>query len=454
MHCLKRNTKEKASLFKKLFLYLAVFTFSIFGLQQHDARAINIGQISYTITDQSISAQSLHIFSFTNTAIINPGDDLYIEYDPLFDISTITSSDVTLEEGGVVVPVVDWTYSQVGSRIIIDFNTARTLGNDYDLFIGGANLIQNPSVISRYTMDVGDTSGRLFFAPVVVIQNSHIQVQAIVLGDPVTVGGTGTGGSSSGGSRKCPECFFDETNPPFSESGNYVVIEGIAQPNGAVDIFLDGKFVTTVQVNPDGTFRVVLDNVESGNQEILFQGTDSVGGITSDLSVEVELGSNGLVNVDTIKLSPTIYSDYAVYDPELGEIVLFGVTVPGELVGIFINGVLVGQSIAQSDGVYSVTISMDSYAPGTYEFSSRIEGEDGYIESITKIFEVRENTLGEVELNPFFDILVTSNVDSQRRQGYMLYLIMFITGLLLATLLRYLFFTRRMFFGGDKERIR
>nr|MBA3757116.1 hypothetical protein [Nitrosomonas sp.] len=88
-----------------------------------------------------------------------------------------------------------------------------------------------------------------------------------------------------------------------------VSMSGFTFPNAKLTLLKDGQIATTLIANPDGTFKIIINNLTYGNYQLSVFAEDETGLTSSTFTVNVAAFSSVPYVYDNILLPPTLRSD-------------------------------------------------------------------------------------------------------------------------------------------------
>jgi len=141
-------------------------------------------------------------------------------------------------------------------------------------------------------------------------------------GTTTTTSGGGGGGGGGGGYV-----------PP---SGPQIIFDGTAYPKSEVTLLKDAQIVASTIASTNASFRIILNNVSSGNYIFSLYSEDKEGNRSSLLTFPLTVTPEASLKVDSIFISPTISTDKI--EVKRGEsITVFGQSAPQAEILISVN---------------------------------------------------------------------------------------------------------------------
>ncbi len=151
-------------------------------------------------------------------------------------------------------------------------------------------------------------------------------------------------------------------NPPSGGGGGTIsiatiVISGTAFPNAKLTLLKDGSVSTTLIANPDGSFRITLNNLSFGNYQLSLFSEDPTGQKSAPQIINVPAFTTEPYVYSGIVLPPTLSSSSLLV--EIGKSVsLFGYTASDSSVDFeTTTGVSLGTVTAGSNGLYRFNLT-------------------------------------------------------------------------------------------------
>lgn len=209
-------------------------------------------------------------------------------------------------------------------------------------------------------------------------------------------GGGGGGGSSGGGGPDGGEYLHQSE----------VRIDGYAYPGAEVVILQDGEEVSTKNANGDAAFDERIEELERGTYTFSMYAIDDEGNKSAAYSTTIALRSDTINQLADIMLPPTVILDATSIDPG-APLNVRGYTAPdAEItlairprVGVVSTGDVVATTTAAGDGTWSLTLSTDELAVGTYNVTAEAMMPDGTVESdksATRVLGIGQE-VGDIE---------------------------------------------------------
>ncbi len=193
-------------------------------------------------------------------------------------------------------------------------------------------------------------SSQLVLAVEIVSQPEDVTVSAIVgsVTPPPGEGGGGGGGD-----------YTFRTSVSFS---------GFAYPGAIVHIWKDATPKTTAIADNKGVFSTTLDEPYSDSALYTLYAVDREGRRSLLLNYPIVISSGYFTSISGVRFPPTIVADKT--EVKFGDsITISGYALPNENIQISINGMAQYKTIdtlAKSDGIYSVTYSLSGFYRGEY----------------------------------------------------------------------------------------
>jgi len=171
---------------------------------------------------------------------------------------------------------------------------------------------------------------------------------------------SGGGGGGGGG----------YTAPISGEIGT-IILQGTAYPNSTVSIYNDGVLTTSIKAGGTAKFNVKLEKIAAGNRVIGINSVDSNGRKSITVNFNVTLGSNAIITLTDILLSPTI--DLSSLRLAKGDkLRIFGQSAPVSEVNVHVaSEETVTKIVADSNGAYSMIFDTKSLAEDGHTAKSR-----------------------------------------------------------------------------------
>lgn len=164
------------------------------------------------------------------------------------------------------------------------------------------------------------------------------------------------------------------------------VIEGTAEPNSEVDIYVDGEKVDTVTTDENGNWSWEPDeSMDDGDYEITAEPADEDAGDGDSITVEVDTGDGPYVSITSPEQGGAVDGGPTV--------VVTGEAEPGSEVDVYVDGEKAGTTTADEDGNWEMEVDVDG--EGEHEVEVVVEDSDGNTSSASREFTV----LGEYTLS-------------------------------------------------------
>ncbi len=143
------------------------------------------------------------------------------------------------------------------------------------------------------------------------------------------------------------------TNPPSVAT---VSFSGFSFPNAKLTLLKDGAISTSLYSNPDGTFQIIVNNLNFGNYQFSIYAEDQQGIQSSSHTVNVAAFVAQVYSFNNIVIPPTITSSNT--SVQIGKTFdVTGYTAPGANVVLEIPGGLqFGNAVANAQGFYQITV--------------------------------------------------------------------------------------------------
>ena len=400
-------------IYSKHTIYATIFIGFLFLMPfVRSASALDIQNLDYQIDNQIINQNSEHVMNFETISPIVVGNSISINFPAQFNFaSTPVQSDVEVRVNGVLLGVSDWSFSQALNTIFIAFQTTAAAGSDVEITLTDDIDLINPSNTQEYTINFGVNGSFVAAANVWIFPQSSITVNAVVLGDPIVVGG-----GSSGGGSTCYNCFFNDTKPFFNEQGIIISFKGYGPPQGKIQLSIDDQVVGTSSIDNKGVFVISVDNIAEGLHIFKFVGFDRNNNSTGPQLLSLAVGDRGFVYANDVFLPPTITveprGDYGL--------VFYGYTIPYAEVDLEVDGYFIGTLIANGTGLYFFETSLEQFDIGNHTVTSFLKGATRNLSSQKKIFAINplfNSKKKELDFigDPLFDVLLSTQAPSEKK---------------------------------------
>ncbi len=202
---------------------------------------------------------------------------------------------------------------------------------------------------------------------------------------------TATDAAGNTGSESTPLAFTIDTQPPVlpvvsgisDDTGSSasdgitrdsrLLYVGTAEAGTAIDLLIDGSTVGSVTADASGQWSVDLTETElaEGQYDVVARSRDLAGNSTDSaaLAITVDLTAPEPAVVTSIDEDTKTPNDRVTSDTELA---FSGVSEPGSVVEIFINGQPSGLTTADETGAWSFDYSDVSLADGVYAITNQV----------------------------------------------------------------------------------
>ena len=160
-----------------------------------------------------------------------------------------------------------------------------------------------------------------------------------------------------------------------------LLLSGQGQPDGIVQILIDGQAVGATDVGDDGTWSLEINLSEPGQYQLSVQALAAGGSVTAEtepVSVSLEAEPESEVEV----VSPSLSLPDGGEGLSAGPLLLSGEGQPGGVVQILIDGQSVGETEIGDDGTWSLEIDLSE--PGQYQVSVQALAADGSVVAETE----------------------------------------------------------------------
>ncbi|HMQ02277.1 MAG TPA: hypothetical protein PKD79_04425 [Candidatus Doudnabacteria bacterium] len=181
-----------------------------------------------------------------------------------------------------------------------------------------------------------------------LVDSDVVDITAVVLGDPPTPPPGGGGGS------------------PVAT----VVLNGFAFPGAKLTLVKDGLIASSLFAESDGSFQIVLNNLNYGNYQLSIFAEDPTGTTSSSYTLSVPAFTSQPFVYNNIIIPPTINSSNVVVG--MGQqYSVFGYAPPGSTVTAEIIGVkFLGSVLANEQGYWQMNV-LGSPPVGVYSIRAR-----------------------------------------------------------------------------------
>lgn len=177
-------------------------------------------------------------------------------------------------------------------------------------------------------------------------------------------------------------------------SDNTLIINGTAEANASVEVFVDSFSIGVASV--DGTGNWSLDNTSSSFADngyvITAQATDSVGNasaISAGYNITVDTVVPSAPSVASITTDTGNVADGITSDDTL---VITGTAEPNASVEVFVNSISIGTATAGGGGIWSFDYSSSTLAQGDYTITAAAIDAAGNTSSISADFNISIDT--------------------------------------------------------------
>jgi hypothetical protein len=141
-----------------------------------------------------------------------------------------------------------------------------------------------------------------------------------------------------------------------------LTLTGSGEPGSVVQVVADGQIVGMTQVGDDGTWSLKAQMIKPGEHRLKVQRLDASGAVVAEgeeISVSLTAPAVG-------RTAPS-FNLPAGADLKVGPLALTGSGVPGSVVQVVVDGLVMGMTQVGEDGTWSLRISMMD--PGQHELS-------------------------------------------------------------------------------------
>jgi hypothetical protein len=165
-----------------------------------------------------------------------------------------------------------------------------------------------------------------------------------------------------------------------------VVMSGWAFPGAKLTLLKDGAVATSLIANPDGSFRITLNNLNHGNYQLSIFAEDSSGVVSSPHTINVAALSNQPYTFSNIIIPPTISSSHFVVGVNQ-QYSVFGYAPPNSSVEVLIFGVKsFGTTTANAQGYWQLNL-LGEPPFGVYSIRARATL-NGFISLLSKPVQI------------------------------------------------------------------
>lgn len=354
----------------------------------------NFNQNSVSTNSLAIDNNNQIVVSGFFTDLVNPTNTFTARYnnDGTFD----TTFNPSITPGYVITPVLNQLTSPPTAVIFSQANS-NAINSNNEIFTGGYSIdVENNFTTIKYNSD-----GTLN------INYNPNTIQSGVLITPIFNGITNTQDIFFGGAPDYNYNFLDAANPnPFylaaisqktvgytrpiieSPSNNFEtneiepLLEGIAQPNSLISVFVDNINVASTVTDITGYWQTIVPALVDGEHNIFIRATDPISNLIFN-------SNNISIKISTAKpKSPKIFTPKNNIFLNKKKVLITG-DAPGSIaVGIYINGTLKQTVETKSNGNWSYLT--DTLPDGKYEVTVIASDSLGNIskESTSTIFYI------------------------------------------------------------------
>ncbi|MAQ77109.1 hypothetical protein CL684_01120 [Candidatus Campbellbacteria bacterium] len=414
------------------------------------ALAFTLDDERVDFSNQTAGGESIQTISFTTTDAITSGDTLEIIYPAGYNLSTITSSDVSVAKNGTLLPLGDYSSSVIGQTVSINFFTTHSVGDTFIVEIGtSTNKVQNISNVGQTEIDLEDPFGTYSgVARSIIIRDSSIFIGAEVQGPPVVNpgGNNGGGGGSSSSNRRgfgandaCATCGILIANP--DDVQGFLQVRGFSYPDGIVRVLIDGVFYDSVRSSESGEFFFITTNLADGDHTLTLIGNDVLGTASPSVNQTFTVRDGEYIFLDTIIIPPTLYVNYeTINENVVDDVVAFGYGIPNSQIALYLGGILYQNVATDRNGRFQINLPADVlenqitriFIQNRYQNSTR----QSQTLAITKIDNQEEQASLRPMKNPLFDVFLRNTLTSNESNNTFPYIVVGGIGLFIFGLIR------------------
>lgn len=209
--------------------------------------------------------------------------------------------------------------------------------------------------------------------------------------EPESGGDTGSGGSGGGGGGGRGEDQgstagggFESTDAPYPSGDGRVVISGYAFPRSTVYALVDGTATENVKASNNGTYEITIDEIARGAYTFGVYAIDANGTKSSTFSTSFTVTGARTSALSNINISPSIKISPDPVTPP-GQVTFSGYGLPNSTITLENEKdkspitKKIHQATTDSNGVWSLSISTEGFAVGTYKVRAKSEVVSGAV---------------------------------------------------------------------------
>ena len=198
-------------------------------------------------------------------------------------------------------------------------------------------------------------------------------------------GGSGGGGGSGSGPSSGSDGDgggLEGTNKPYQSGDGEVIITGYAFPRSTVVSLVDGKVAKQTTSDGAGAFSITLDAIARGAYSFGVYGIDKNGVKSSTFATTFTVTGGRASTLSNINVMPSIKVTPNPVDPN-STVTVSGYTIPEAVVTIENQtdkssvGLKTFTATSDGNGAWSVAISTDGFAKGTYKVRAKAKQDVG-----------------------------------------------------------------------------
>lgn len=203
-------------------------------------------------------------------------------------------------------------------------------------------------------------------------------------GNSTGSGGGGGGGGGSGASSAGDNASggFEGSDKPYQSGDGRVIITGYAFPRSTITVLVDGQIADTVTSDGSGSFTSTIDAIARGAYTFGVYGTDKNNVKSTTYSTTFTVTGARGSTLSNVNVMPSIKVSPNPVDPN-STLAVSGYSIPNAVVTIENQNDKSSASLktftanSDSNGAWSVNISTDGFAKGTYKVRAKARQEAG-----------------------------------------------------------------------------